>query len=78
MTLRVTVGAAASVNVTVTVRVIPPPVTVMVSVFGPTTADAVFTLTARVPLFEPADGETVSQPAVLLAVQDVLDVMPRD
>ncbi|MEQ1655993.1 MAG: hypothetical protein ABL960_09870, partial [Nitrospira sp.] len=68
VTFRVTVGAAASVNVTVTVRVIPPPEIVRVSVFTPATAVAVFTLTAGVPLFEPEVGVTVSQLTFLLTV----------
>ena len=72
------VAAVFSVSVTVTVRVIPPPVTVIVSVFAPTTAVAVFTLTIRLPLFEPEGGVTVSQPAFLLTVHAVLDVITRD
>ena len=78
--MREDVDAVFSVSVTVTVRVIPPPVTVIMSVFAPTVAVAVFTLTVRVPLFEPEGGVTVSQLALafLLTVQAVLDVMVRD
>ena len=63
------VDGALSVSVTVTVLVIPPPVTVIAALFGPRTAVAVFTLAVIVPLFEPDVGLTVSHDALSLAVQ---------
>ena len=62
------------VNVTETVRVMPPPVTVIVALFVPIAAVAVFTLTVNVPLFEAEVGLTVNQLAFSLTVQEVLDV----
>jgi hypothetical protein len=72
------VGAAAREKVTPTVRVRPPPVTVMVPVLVPTVAVAWSTDTVRVPLFEPLAGVTVSQLIASLALQDTLDVMDTD
>ena len=46
------VDVGLRVNVTSTVLVAPPPVRVMVALFAPTEAVAVFTLTVRVLLFE--------------------------
>jgi hypothetical protein len=57
------------VRVTDAVRVIPPPVTVIVALLAPTAADNRLTLTVTVPLFEPELGLTVSHDALLLAVQ---------
>lgn len=72
------VAGAFSVRLTLTLRVIPPPVTVMVPVLLPTTAVAVLILTVRVPLFDPDVGLTVSQLALSAAVQLPLDVRVID
>jgi hypothetical protein len=72
------VAGAFSVRLTLTVRVIPPPVTVMVPVLLPTAAVGVLTLTVRVPLFDPDVGLTVSQLALSAAVQLPLDVRVID
>lgn len=72
------VAGAFSVRLTLTVRVIPPPVTVMVPVLLPTAAVAVLILTVRVPLFDPDVGLTVSQLALSAAVQLPLDVRVID
>jgi hypothetical protein len=72
------VAGALSVRLTLTLRVIPPPVTVMVPVLLPTTAVAVLILTVRVPLFDPDVGLTVSQLALSAAVQLPLDVRVID
>jgi hypothetical protein len=72
------VGAEARENVTLTVRVRPPPVTVMVPVLVPTAAVAWSTMTVSVPLFEPLAGLTASQLTASVAVHDTLDVMDND
>ena len=66
--------SALRVNVTSTVLVVPPPVRVMVALFAPTEAVAVFTLTVRVLLFEAVRGLTVSQLAFSLTLQLVFEV----
>jgi hypothetical protein len=77
LTLRV-VGAAASVSVTFTVRVRPPPLMVSVPVFVPTAAEVVSTATARVPLFEPLAGLTVSQLTASVALHDTFELTDSD
>ena len=72
------VGAAANVNVTFTVRVSPPPVTVIVPVLVPTAAVVVSTATASVPLFEPLAGLTVSQLTASVTFHDAFDVIDSD
>ena len=72
------VAGAFSVRGTLTVLVIPPPITVMVAVLLPRLAFAVFTLAVRVPLFEPEVGLTVNQEALALAVHVPLDVTVTD
>jgi len=67
-------GAAAPACVTATVRVIPPPVTVIVPVLAAVLVFAA-ALIVRVPLFDPLAGVTVNQDAaLLLAVHDTLEV----
>ena len=68
------VDAALSINVTSTVLVTPPPVRVIVAVFVPRVAVAVFTLTVMFPLLLAETGFTVNQPALSLAVQLVFEV----
>ena len=65
---------ALSVSVTLIVRVIPPPVTLMVALFVPTTAVAVFTLTVNVPLLDAEAGVQASQLVFSLTVQEVFEV----
>jgi hypothetical protein len=72
------VGAAARFNVTFTVRVRPPPLTVMVPVFVPTAAVDVFTVTETVPLFDPVGGLTVSQLTASETLQVTFDVIGND
>ena len=72
------VDGALSVRITVTVLVIPPPVTVMVPLLVPTMALVVFTLTITVLLLDPEVLLTVNQLAFLLTVHAVLDVTERD
>jgi hypothetical protein len=62
------VADAFNVSVTFTVRVMPPPVTVMVAVLLPRLAVEVFTLAVIVPLFEPDVGLSDNQEASSLAV----------
>ena len=62
-----------NVKVTPTVLVRPPPVMVMVALFVPTVAVAVFTLTVRLLLLDPDVGLTVSQLAFSLTVQVVFE-----
>jgi hypothetical protein len=77
--LTVKLGAGAlRESVTLTVRVSPPPVTVIVPVLLPTLAVAVSTVTVSVPLFEPLAGLTVSQLTVSEALHDTLDVSDSD
>ena len=76
---RVSVGVRAfSVNVTFTVRVRPPPLTVMVPVFVPTAAVDVSTVTETVPLFDPVAGLTVSQLTASETLQATFDVIVSD
>jgi hypothetical protein len=56
------------VSVTFTVRVIPPPVTVIIALLLPRVAVEVFTLAVRVALFEPEVWLSDSQDALSLAV----------
>ena len=72
------VGAAANVSVTLTVRVSPPPVTVIAPVLMPTTAVAVSTATVRVPLFAPLAGLTTSQLTASVTLHDAFDVIDSD
>jgi hypothetical protein len=72
------VAGTFNVSVTFTVRVMPPPVTVMVAVLLPRLALAVFTLAVTVPLFEPDVGLTVNHVALSVTVQDPFDVTVRD
>ena len=73
MTLRIGEGAG-TVNVTATVLVIPPLVTVIVAWFVPTGADAKVTVAVIEPLPAPDHGLRVSQGALLLAPQSPFDV----
>lgn len=76
-----TVNVAAGVlkvRVTLTVRVIPPPVIVIAPLFVPTVAVVISTLTVTLPLLEPVAGLTVSQLAESLTLQDPLDVIDND
>ena len=68
------VDGALSVNVTSTVFVIPPPVTVIVALFVPTDAVAVFTLTVMLPLLEDEAGLTVIQLTLSVTLQLMFDV----
>ncbi len=51
----------------------PPPVIVMVALFVPTVAVAVFTLTVKLLLLDPDVGLTVNQFAFSLTVQEVFE-----
>lgn len=62
------VDGAFSVSVTLTVLVIPPPVTVIVAVLLPRLTFAVFTLAVIVPLVEPDVGLIDNQEALSLTV----------
>ena len=66
--------AAVTVRVTEAVLVTPLPVTVIVALLVPTAAVVMFTLAVTVPFSDPDDGLTVSQEALLLAVQLPLEV----
>lgn len=66
---------AFNVNVTFTVRVRPPLVTVMVVELFPWVAVVVFTLAVMVPLFEPDVGVSDSQEAPSLALHAPLELM---
>ena len=66
-------GGVLRVRETFTVRVIPPPVTVIVPLLVPTVAVVVSTLTVTVPLLEPLAGLTVSQLTASVTVQATLD-----
>jgi hypothetical protein len=76
-TVNVAVGAL-SVKATLTVRVRPPPVNVIVPVLLPRLAVAVSTVTVSVPLFEPLAGLTASQLIASLILHETLDVMGND
>ena len=70
--------AGAACCVTDTVLLIPPPETVIIPLLEEAAVLAV-TVTVRVPLLEPLDGDTVSQDvALLLAVHDTFDVTGTD
>jgi hypothetical protein len=71
------VGAALRENVTLTVRVSPPPVIVIVPVLLPTLAIAVSTETVTVPLLDPFAGLTVSQLSASVTLQGPLEVIVR-
>ena len=62
---------------TLTVRVSPPPVTVIAPVLVPTAAVAVSTAIARVPFFEPL-GLTTSQLTASVTFHDAFDVIDSD
>jgi len=68
------VDGALSVNVTLIVLVIPPPEIVIMALFVPAVAVAVFRLTVKLLLFDPEVGLTVNQLAFSLTVQDVFEV----
>jgi hypothetical protein len=70
--------AAETVRVTLTVLVVPPPVTVIVALFVPTDALPRLMLGVMVPLPEPDVGLRVSHPLLLLAVQLPFDVTVTD
>jgi hypothetical protein len=77
--LTVKVGAGAlSVNATFTVRVNPPPVTVIVPVLLPTVAVAWSTETVTVPLLDPLAGLTESQLRGSVTLQEPLEVIVKD
>ena len=62
------VAGAFNVSVTLTVLVIPPPITVIVPVWFPIARLAVFTMTVMVPLFDPDVGVSDNQVTSSLAV----------
>jgi len=68
------VAGAFNVSVTLTVLVIPPPVTVIVAELLPRLAFAVFTLAVIVPLVEPDVGLSDNQEAPSLAVHVWLEL----
>jgi hypothetical protein len=68
------VDGALSDNVTLIVLVIPPPEIVIMALFVPAVAVAVFTLTVKLLLFDPEVGLTVSQLVFSLTVQEVFEV----
>jgi hypothetical protein len=70
--------AAETVRVTLTVLVVPPPVTVIVALFVPTTALPRLTLAVMVASPEPDVGLMESQAALSLAVQLPFDVTVTD
>ena len=72
------VGAAARFNVTFTVRVRPPPETVMAPLLVPTMAVVGSTVTASEPLLEPLEGLTLSQLTASDALQATFDVIDND
>ena len=72
------VGGAARFNVTFTVRVRLPPLTVMVPVFVPTAAVVVSTVTETVPLFDPVAGLTLSQLTDSLTLHETLELIGND
>lgn len=69
---------AETVNVTVTVLIVPPPVTLMTALLIPTIAVAKSTLAVTVPLPDPEAGLIVSHALLLLAVQVPFEVMVTD
>ena len=71
------VAGALSVSVTFTLRVTPPPVSVMIALFVPTVAVLVFMLAVTLPLLELDVGFTDNQLALSLTVHDVLDVTEK-
>ena len=71
------VDTGFNVKVIPTVLVRPPPVIVIVALFVPTVAVAVFTLTVRPLLLDPDVGLSVSQLAFSLTVQDVFEATAR-
>ena len=71
------VAGALNVSVTFTLRVRPPPFSVMTALFVPTVAVLVFTLTVTLPLLELEAGFTDNQLALSLTVHDVLDVTDK-
>ena len=72
------VGAAARFNVTFTVRVRPPPETVIVPLFVPTRALIGSTVTVSEPLFKPVAGLTLSQLTASDTLQVTFDVIGND
>ena len=72
------VDGALRLRVTLTVRVIPPPVTVMTAVLLPRLTVDVFTLAVIVPLSEPDVGLTVNHDALSLAVHVPLELTVTD
>ena len=72
------VDGALRLSVTLTVLVIPPPVTVIVAGLLPKLALAVFTMAVIVPLLEPDVGLTVSHVLSLLAVHVPLELTVTD
>ena len=73
------VAGAFRVRATVSVCVVPPPVTGIIAVLVPRVAVAVFTLAVMiVPLFEPDGGLTVSHVALLLTVHVPLELTVMD
>ena len=69
---------AETVRVTLTVLVVPPPITVMVALVVPAVAPARETLAVSVPLPDPDGGLRVSHEALLLVVQLPFDVTVTD
>jgi hypothetical protein len=72
------VGGAARFNVTFTVRVRPPPETVIVPLFVPTIAVVGSTATVTGPLFTPLAGLTLSQLTDSLTLHETLEVIDND
>ena len=72
------VGGAARFNVTLRVRVRPPPETVIVPLFVPTIALVGSTVTVSEPLFKPLAGLTLSQLTASDTLQATFDVIVSD
>ena len=72
------VGGAARFNVTFTVRVRPPPETVIVPLFVPTRALIGSTVTVSEPLFDPVAGLTLSQLSASDTLHVTFDVIGND
>ena len=72
------VGGAERFNVTFTVRVRPPPVTVMVPLLVPTIAVVVSMVAFNEPLFDPLYARMVSQLTASDTLQAAFDVIDSD
>ena len=72
------VGGAARFNVTFTIRVRPPPETVIVPLFVPTIALVDSTVTVSEPLFKPVAGLTLSQLTASLTLHETFELIGND